>query len=81
MFYGSSVISTLHYHARGTDLISCSLSWQGMGALHRQCAKPQMGRERSIFYCSAVAFLANDDAILCSYAFHLRISKCFTSMK
>ena len=46
MFYGSSVISTRHYYARGTDLISCSLSWQGMGALLGQCAKPQMGREK-----------------------------------
>lgn len=49
MFYGSSVISTLHCYARGTDLISCSLSWQGMGALLRQCAKPQMGREKEYF--------------------------------
>lgn len=49
MFYGSSVISTLHYYARGTDLISCSLSWQGMGVLLRQCAKPQMGREKECF--------------------------------
>lgn len=50
MLYGSSVISTLHHHARGTDLISCSLSWQGMGALLRQCAKPPDGQGKGIFF-------------------------------
>lgn len=82
MLYGSCVISTLQHYARGTDLISCSLSWQGMGALLRQCAKPQMGREKEqFFHCSAVALTANDDGILCSYAFHLRISECSAGMK
>lgn len=49
MFYGSSVISALHYYARGIDLISCSLSWQEMGVLLRQCAKPQMDRKKEYF--------------------------------
>lgn len=49
MFYGSSVISTLHYYARGTDLISCSLGWQRMGVLLRQRAKPRIGRKKEHF--------------------------------
>lgn len=49
MFYGGSVISTVNYYARSTDLISCFLSWQGMGALLRQCENPHTGREEEYF--------------------------------
>lgn len=82
MFEGTSIMRALQYHARGTGLISCSLSRQGMGALLRQCEKPQMGRQKSTFHCSEVALIANEDDILCSYCdLHLGTPKCFTNIK
>lgn len=62
------------------DLLLSELAGDGSAA-QAVCKTPDGQGKGMFFHCSAVALTANDDAILCSYAFHLRISKCFTNIK